>query len=116
MLKDFTNIILTAKAVIDILKEKLESKTAEFTIQAKNFTDKTKNNSSGKAKEELSELMGEISHRAQINQLYLKGFIKDKLVELTNDVLLDSIELNDIRAEIASLRAEVADLNPKCNL
>ena len=126
MLKDLTNIILTAKAAADILKAKFESQASTLAIQLKNFIDKKENGSSSdektqsklkeKAKEELFQLLNEITHKAQTNELQLKGFIKDKLTELTNDALLDSMELNDIRAEIASLRAEIVDLKAQMNV
>ena len=122
MLKDFAKLILTAKAAADVLKEKAESKAAHLALQVKAFQDNDKNAKSEevvkeqkcalkeKAKEELSQFFNEINHKAQINELQLKGFIKDKLIELTNNALLDSTELNDIRADIASLRAEIADI------
>ena len=127
MLKDFTKLILTTKAVADVLKEKLESKAVELALQVKGFAGKTPQSTSTvseeqkcslkeKAKEELSDLLSEISHRTQINELQVKGFIKDKLIEITNNALLDSAELNDIRAEIASLRAEVADIKSQMKL
>lgn len=119
MLKDLAKVILTAKAAVDVIKEKLESKACDLIIQVNNFRDKVQNKTPDetiqsklkeKAKEELFQLISEITHRAQINELQIKGFIKDKLTELTNNSLLDSMELNDIRAEIATLRAEIADL------
>lgn len=126
MLKDLTKLILTSKAALDILKEKIESKACDLAIQVKSFTNKSQNPNEApeqpqaklkeKAKLELSELVNEITHRAQINELQVKGFIKDKLTELTNNALLDSMELNDIRAEIAALRAEIADLKAQMNL
>ena len=132
MLKDFSKLIFTAKAVVDVLKEKLDSKAADLVIQAKNFGNKPQKNPSGsdsdrgeacdrkplkeKAKEELFQMISEVTHKTQINELQLKGFIKDKLTELTNNALLDSIELNDIRADIASLRAEIADLKVQISL
>ena len=125
MLKDLAKVILTAKAAVDVIKEKLESKACDLVIQVNNFRDKVQNKPldetiqsklKEKAKEELFQLINEITHRAQINELQIKGFIKDKLTELTNNSLLDSMELNDIRAEIATLRAEVADLKAKMSL
>lgn len=123
MLKDFTKLVLLSKAAVDILKEKLESKASEFIVQAKNFTDKSSKSPitdsketcklKEKAQEEITQILSEVSHRAQINELQVKGFIRDKLTELTNNALLDSTELNDIRAEIASLHAEIADLKDK---
>ena len=120
MIKDFTRLILTAKAAVDVLKEKVESKAFDWAIQVKAFKDKVQGNSNNgeqpqckmkeKVKQKLFQLISEITHRTQINELTLKGFIKDKLTELTNNALLDSMELNDIRAEIAGLRAEIADL------
>lgn len=125
-MKDLAKIVLFGKAAIDVLKDKLESKACELAIHVKNFADKpdTPTNSSHpeesnlkeKAKEELFQLITEITHRAQINEIQCKGFIKDKLTELTNNALLDSMELNDIRAEIASLRAEIADIKSQINL
>ena len=128
-MKDLTKIILFGKAAIDVLKDKLESKACELAIHVKNFADKTHNPSDNngnhttegpnlkeKAKEELFQLITEITHRAQINEIQCKGFIKDKLTELTNNALLDSMELNDIRAEIASLRAEIADIKSQISL
>lgn len=126
MLKDLAKLILTTKAVLDVLKEKVDSKASTLAIQLKNFTNKKETVSSDaeqshsklkeKAKEELFQLLNEVNHKAQINELHLKGFIKDKLTELTNNALLDSMELNDIRAEIASLRAEIADIKAQMSL
>ena len=126
MLKDFVKLIFTAKALTDVLKEKIESKAGELAFQVKNFANKTQDdNNEGtcgrkplqeKAKVELLQLISEITHKAQINELHLKGFIKDKLTELTNNALLDSMELNDIRAEIASLKAEIEDMKTQMNL
>ena len=127
MMNDLAKIILFGKAVIDVLKDKFESKACELAIQVKNFSEKTHNPSANgshteecnfkeKAKEELFQLITEITHRAQINEIQIKGFIRDKLTELTNNALLDSMELNDIRAEIAGLRAEIADIKSQINL
>ncbi len=128
MLKDLAKLILTSKAALDIVKEKVESKAVECLVQLKQFTDKSQSNSSNgqntdktcklkeKAKEELFQLLNEITHRTQINESQLRGFIKDKLTELTNNALLDSTELNDIRSEIASLRAEISDLKSELQL
>lgn len=126
MLKDIAKLVLMAKAAIDVVKEKLETKAVDLAVQVKSFTDKTQTSVSGngeqkchikeKAKEEISELINEINHRAQISELQVKGFIKDKLTDLTNNALLDSSELNDIRAEIAGLRAEIADMKEQMNL
>ena len=126
-MKDLAKIVLFGKAAIDVLKDKLESKACELAIHLKNFTDKTPDTSTNdshpeesnlkeKAKEELFQLITEITHRAQISEIQVKGFIKDKLTELTNNALLDSMELNDIRAEIAGLRAEIADIKSQINL
>ena len=125
MLKDLAKVILTVKAAVDVIKEKVESKACDLVIQVNNFRDKVQNKTPDepiqsklkeKAKEELFQLISEITHRAQINELQIKGFIKDKLTELTNNSLLDSMELNDIRAEIAGLRAEIADLKSQMNV
>ena len=124
MLKDLAKVILTAKAAIDVIKEKLETKACDMVLQVNNFRDKVQHTSPNetiqsklkeKAKEELFQLISEITHKAQINELQIKGFIKDKLTELTNNSLLDSMELNDLRAEIAGLRAEIADLKSQMN-
>ncbi len=126
MLKDIAKVVLTVKAAVDVLKEKAESKACELAMQVQAFKNKSGVDSNTsetpkckikeKAKEELFQLISEITHRAQINELSLKGFVKDRLTELTNDALLDSMELNDIRAEIAGLRAEIADLKLQIQL
>lgn len=124
MFKDLTKAVLTAKAALDVIKEKLESKVCNLAIQLKNFKEKGADFSTTstetqdgqecdlkeKAKEDLFNLISEITHRAQINEVQLRGFVREKLTELTNNALLDSMELNDIRAEIANLRAEIAEL------
>lgn len=125
MLKDLGKILLLSKAAADVIKEKVESKACDLAIQIKNFKDKVEIPSDGnytncklkeKAKEELMMLIGEITHRAQINEVALKGYIKEKLTEFTNSALLDSLELNDIRSEIATLRAEISDIKSQVNL
>ena len=126
MFKDFTKVVLTAKAAMDILKEKLEAGAYDLAMQLKDFKEKgitfpgpsehKECNLKEKAKEELFNLIADIAHRAQINEVQLKGFVRDKLTELTNNALLDSMELNDIRAEIASLRAEIAELKEQAQL
>lgn len=118
MLKDFTKVIFTAKAALDVIKEKLETKASDWAVQVKAFTEKNGNSPNSdfgydikeKAKEELIQLVSEISHRAQTEQLQLTGFLKEKLTEFTNSALLDSMELKDIRTEITSLKAEIVDL------
>lgn len=126
MLKSFTKLILTIKAAGDVIKEKAETKACNLAVQLKAFKEGkenitttftgTKSNIKEKAKEELLKLVSEISHKAQLNEVQLRGFIKEKLCDLTNEALLDSMELNDIRAEIASLRAEVQDLKAELQL
>ncbi|MBI2996787.1 MAG: hypothetical protein HYY52_08815 [Candidatus Melainabacteria bacterium] len=118
MFKDLTKVILTAKAAIDVMKEKIESKASDLVIQVKNFKEKKQDDVGVCCSKPLhySEFISEITHRAQINEVQLKGLIKDKLIELTNNALLDSMELNDIRAEIAGLRAEIADLKEQIKL
>jgi predicted Holliday junction resolvase-like endonuclease len=126
MFKDFTKVVLTAKAAMDVLKEKIESRACELAMQLKDFKEKGVTFSAPfehkecklkeKAKEELFNFISEITHKAQVNEVQLKGFVRDKLTEFTNNALLDSMELNDIRAEIASLRAEVAELKQQAQL
>ena len=127
MFKNLAKIILTAKAAVDVVKEKVDIKAAELLVQVRSFTKKSDNPAPGnngkakcsvkeKLKEELLQLISEINHKSQINELQLKGYIKDKLTELTNNALLDSMELNDIRAEIASLHAEITDIKSQMNL
>lgn len=126
MLNDLTKLILTGKAIFDVIKEKLELKAADFAMYVNKGDDAAKETHSNgnepkpklqeKAKEELLQFINEITHKVQINELQLKGYIKDKLTELTNNALLDSVELNDIRADIASLRAEIADLKEQMKL
>ena len=126
MLKDTAKMILFAKATVDILKEKLESKAADLMLQLQNFKNGTQNNNDSaprpqcklkeKAKEELLNLLSEINHKTHINEVQIKGFIKDKLIELTNNALLDSQELNDMRSEIAALHAEISDLKSQMKL
>ena len=125
MLKNLAKVLIKAKAVADVLKDKLELKAANFTIQPNGSPNKSFQNFTGfngdsnlkeKAKEELVELLSEINYRAQINETQLKGLIKDKLVELTNNALLDSAELNSIRSEIAGLRAEVAEMKTEMQI
>lgn len=127
MFKNLAKIILTAKAAVDVVKEKVDIKAAELLVQVRSFTKKSDNPAPGnngkakcsvkeKLKEELLQLISEINHKSQINELQLKGYIKDKLTELTNSALLDSMELNDIRAEIASLHAEITDIKSQMNL
>ena len=126
MFKNLAKVILTAKAAADVIKEKIESTVCDLTIKVNNIREGKQNNPENadsiqsklkeKAKEELSELISEITHRSQINEVQIKGFIKDKLTELTNNAILDSMELNDIRAEIAGLRAEVTDLKSQLEM
>lgn len=126
MLKNITKFILTAKAAVDVIKEKVQTKAYDLAIQLKAFKEgkenvtstftQAKSNIKEKAKEELLKLISEINHKAQLNEVSLKGFIKEKLTDLTNEALLDSMELNDIRAEIASLRAEIQDLKAEIQL
>ena len=120
MFDQLAKLILTVKAACDVIKEKAESKALDLAMQVNNFrqnASKGTNSFEGqkchfkdKLKEELLHLITEINHRAKLKELNLKGVLKQKLIDLTNNALLDSMELNDIRAELASLRAELAEL------
>ena len=126
MFKNLAKVVLTAKAAADVIKEKIEATVCDLAIKVNNIREGKQNKPENadsiqsklkeKAKEELSQLISEITHRSQINEVQIKGYIKDKLTELTNNAILDSMELNDIRAEIAGLRAEVADLKSQLEM
>ena len=47
MLKNLAKFVLTAKAAVDVVKEKIESKACDIAIQINNFKE-GKNNKSGK--------------------------------------------------------------------
>lgn len=113
MFRPVVKMLFLAKAAFEVGRERVEdvldtvtAKTSEYKSQG---TEKL-----SEQKEKVKEVAGEVYQQVWQRSEVLEGQVREKLKRQVADFSLgalgDSSEINELRAELATLRAEIAEL------
>ena len=113
MFRPLIKLIFLAKAAFEVGRERVEDCLDTWTAKAGEYK------SSGsehfqESRDRLKELAGEVSQqvwqRSEVLENQVRERIRRQVADFSLGALGDSTEINELRAEMATLRAEIAEL------
>jgi len=116
VLRPIIKIIFLVGAAIEVTRERLEDELDSWTARAgearSNNSDRM-NETRDKFKQMLSEATQNVWQRSEVLETQVKEKIRRQVADFSLGALGDSTEINELRAEIATLRAEISELKQK---
>lgn len=113
VIRPLVKLMFLAKAAFEVGRERLEdcvdALTAKATEYKSSSTDKV-TDAKEKLKETVNELSQNIWNRSEILEGQVKEKIRRQVADFSLGALGDATEINELRAEIATLRAEISEL------
>lgn len=113
MIRPLVKLMFLAKAAFEVGRERLEDCVDALTAKATEYkssgTDKV-TDVKEKLKEQVNELSQNIWNRSEILEGQVKEKIRRQVADFSLGALGDATEINELRAEIATLRAEISEL------
>lgn len=113
MIRPIVKLFFLAKASLEVGRERLEDCLDAVTARASEY----KSNGSDKvseARERVQQVANELSQhiwqRSDILESQVREKIRRQVADFSLGALGDSTEINELRAEIATLRAEISEL------
>lgn len=113
MFRPVVKVLFLAKAAFEVGRERVEDVLDNVTAKVCEY--KTQGNdrlSEGrdKAKEVASELYQQVWQRSEVLESQVREKLKRQVADYSLGALGDSTEINELRAELATLRAELAEM------
>jgi polyhydroxyalkanoate synthesis regulator phasin len=116
VLRPIIKIIFLVGAAIEVTRERLEDELDSWTARAgearSNNSDKI-HETRDKFKQMLSEATQNVWQRSEVLENQVREKIRRQVADFSLGALGDSTEINELRAEIATLRAEISELKQK---
>ncbi len=116
MLRPLIKIFFLANAAFEVARERVEDALDTFTARAGEY----KSNESDrlqKTRDRIKQMLSEATQNIWQRSDVLEGQVREKIRRQVADFSLgalgDSTEINELRAEIATLRAEISELKQK---
>jgi len=113
VIRPIVKLFFLAKASLEVGRERLEDCLDAVTARASEY----KSNGSDKvseAKDRVQQVANELSQhiwqRSEILESQVREKIRRQVADFSLGALGDSTEINELRAEIATLRAEISEL------
>ena len=113
MFRPVVKVLFLARAAFEVGRERVEdaldtvtSRVCEYKSQG---TERF-NESRDKAKEAASEVYQQIWQRSEVLETQVREKLKRQVADYSLGALGDSSEINELRAELATLRAELAEI------
>lgn len=113
MVRPIVKLFFLARAALEVGRERLEDCLDAVTARAGEY----KSNSSDKlseTKDQFKQVVNELSQhvwqRSEILESQVREKIRRQVADFSLGALGDSTEINELRAEIATLRAEISEL------
>lgn len=116
MLRPIIKIIFLLGAAIEVTRERLEDELDSWTAragEAKSNSSDRMHETRDKFKQILSEASQNVWQRSEVLESQVKEKIRRQVADFSLGALGDSTEINELRAEIATLRAEISELKQK---
>lgn len=106
-------LLFLAKAAFEVGRERVEDALDTVTAKATEYksqgSDKF-NESRDKVKEVAGEVYQQVWQRSEVLETQVREKLKRQVSDFSLGALGDSSEINELRAELATLRAEIAEL------
>lgn len=116
MLRPLVKIVFLVGAALEVARERIEDELDNWTAKAgearSNSSDRM-NETRDRFKQMLSEASQNVWQRSEVLENQVREKIRRQVADFSLGALGDSTEINELRAEIATLRAEISELKQK---
>jgi len=111
--RPIVRVIFLGKAAFEVGRERVEDAVDALTAKAgeyKSTGSERLTESKDQAKQIASELYQQVWQRSEVLESQAREKLKRHVADFSLDALGDATEINELRAELATLRAEIAEL------
>lgn len=106
-------VLFLAKAAFEVGRERVEDALDSVTAKVceyKSQGSERLNEGRDKAKEVAGEVYQQVWQRSEVLESQVREKLKRQVADFSLGALGDSTEINELRAELATLRAELAEI------
>ncbi len=113
MFRPVFRIFFLGKAALEVGRERIEDAVDALTSKAGEYkcsgTERL-HESKDRVRQVAGELYQQVWQRSEVLESQTREKIKRQVADFSLDALGDATEINELRAELATLRAEIAEL------
>ena len=116
VLRPIVKIIFLVGAALEVTRERVEDEIDSWTAragEAKSSSTDRMNETRDRFKQMLSEATQNVWQRSEVLENQVREKIRRQVADFSLGALGDSTEINELRAEIATLRAEISEIKQK---
>jgi hypothetical protein len=106
-------VIFIARAAMEVGRERVEDAVDALTARAgeyKSTGSEKLHESKDQVKQLANEVYQQVWQRSEVLETQTREKIRRQVADFSLDALGDATEINELRAELATLRAEIAEL------
>lgn len=114
--RPLVRVVFLARAAFEVGRERVEDAIDALTARAsetKETTEEKLHEGQDKVKQVASELYQQVWQRSEVLESQVREKLKRQVADFSLGALGDATEINELRAELATLRAELNDLKGK---
>jgi peptidoglycan hydrolase CwlO-like protein len=112
-------LLFLARATFEVGRERAEDALDSLTAKAGEYKSK-ETDRIDETKDKIKQLVGEVSQhiwqRSEVIENQMRERIRRQVADFSLGALGDTTEINELRAELATLRAEIAELKSSRSL
>jgi hypothetical protein len=109
-------VIFLARAAMEVGRERVEDAVDALTAKAgeyKSNGSEKLHESKDQVKQVANELYQQVWQRSEVLETQTREKIRRQVADFSLDALGDATEINELRAELATLRAEIAEIKTR---
>lgn len=113
MFRPLFKVIFIAKAAMEVGRERIEDAVDALTAKAgeyKSTGSEKLHESKDQVKQLANEVYQQVWQRSEVLETQTREKIRRQVADFSLDALGDATEINELRAELATLRAEIAEI------
>ncbi len=113
MLRPMIKLFFLGRAAFEVARERVEDAVDSLTAKAgesKSSASDRVNEYKDKAKEVAGEISQNVWQRSEVLESQVRERIRRQVADFSLGALGDTTEINELRAEIATLRAEISEI------
>lgn len=116
MFRPLFRVFFLGRAALEVGRERVEDAVDALTARAgevRSTGTERLHEGQDKVKQIGSELYQQVWQRSEVLETQTREKIKRQVADFSLDALGDATEINELRAELATLRAEIAELKQR---